>query len=429
MSVAETSGHKSHGFLEHVNSGRKNLRKLYKQDQDHLKDVVRTEFSNQIISFMAKAGNPAKHIYDFGTHTFRELRPEEDQDTPKPSAYRDFLLHRVTVIAQKFVGEDKGKEESVRNYLLYKLGVAQHDSTEQFIAEGKGNFQTAHNRLNKVLTKLHDGTFLGKKEKAQKRAPKLEVVDVPPKALEVGEEQKQPEKKLDADESGEDAALFEEELDATVLVDNSGNAGGTVKDDVAKRNVLRQSTIDLEQVSDDEDDEVYSSGSDDETSSGTEDEFEENSRATKRKRVGSQELIQPMRDDETDGVGGGFPFTPPQDMDVDKGGSDDDEMAEGVGGIPGRGPMDIDEVFDDDDVDDDEGMIDFRGAPRGEHELVEDDEEIEDVSSSDESSVEEAVKPKENKKYTGIVGFFMRIGNGFENFFISIYNWFRKLFS
>lgn len=386
MSATTSTAVKSQGFLEHVDSGRKNLRKLYKQDQDRLKQVIVKEFTNPLIVFMTNASKPEEQIYDLNTHQFRKIEADDSQTKAGKKdyqkEYRDFLANRVSVIAQQFVGDAQDKQESVHQYLLYKLGVGNFSSTEEFIENGKATLHTAHKNLAKVLTKIHDGKFLSGKEKTQKREPaavelkeseeQVEEKNEVPAPLHVGQLEVEQPIDLTSDDAGEQAALFEEELEErdtvkTPLPSEEENQAEAEHPTGQTRESLTQSVL-IEQESDDD--------------------------------------LDISQDNK-----GGFPFPPPTDqpMDIDANAAQDNVEVQ----LKPGSPMEIDSDVDVDVVVTEQAL-----------------QQNEEVASDAESTEEtEAQTPPEKKPLTGLAGFFVRMGRGIESFFISIFNWFKKLFS
>lgn len=431
MSATTSTAVKSQGFLEHVDSGRKNLRKLYKQDQDRLKQVIVKEFTNPLIVFMTNASKPEEQIYDLNTHQFRKIEADDSQTKAGKKdyqkEYRDFLANRVSVIAQQFVGDAQDKQESVHQYLLYKLGVGNFSSTEEFIENGKATLHTAHKNLAKVLTKIHDGKFLSGKEKTQKREPaavelkeseeQVEEKNEVPAPLHVGQLEVEQPIDLTSDDAGEQAALFEEELEErdtvkTPLPSEEENQAEAEHPTGQTRESLTQSVL-IEQESDDDadssSDEASLSGSSE--ASSTEDESTVVANGAKRKRVDDDNVSSDDDLDISQDNKGGFPFPPPTDqpMDIDANAAQDNVEVQ----LKPGSPMEIDSDVDVDVVVTEQAL-----------------QQNEEVASDAESTEEtEAQTPPEKKPLTGLAGFFVRMGRGIESFFISIFNWFKKLFS
>lgn len=422
--------------LLHYEEGRRELYKIYAEDQHRLKGIIGSAFSNPFAVFLIKAKNPDGQVYDFEAHSWKEITDEEatvKADLDKAS--RDFLVHKVNELAKAFVEGTEQSEELIKEYLLHKLGVGHHKSTADFIENSEIGRGQVQKKLVSTLTKIHEGDFKEKgTEKPIEVAEEISLVQnhsSTPPLLQLGTEP--------PPEDDYESFSYSEE-DSTSEKSSTSEPRPSILEDKTS-----DSEVDQKEKSSDFQTAPLIPPHENKSQEVDDESFEES--------IGSLFEEDKVQNEDFES------FPPPPSPTPVLGSITEDLNTLGLAineaetelKLPNNGlGLPVDEtggLIEDELHAEDENLtppVSHKSDHQPEQTLEDPNisslqiekseqthEPLEETVISSNPSMDEAETAEQQpvKKRSAIVRFFARIGNGIENFFVSIYRFFKKLFS
>jgi len=415
------------GFLTRVPYSREVIHHLF-QDHGHrerMKSAISEVFSNSLTAFFLRARQLETQVYDFTVHNWRERKDEDgDAETDVNKAVRDFLVNRVETLATRFVGETQHDAELVQEYLLAKLGAGQYESTADFIENGQTKVVDAHINLASSLRKIYEDRFKSREEKAKKdvndgdgEVPVAAAVSLSTD-LETGEAPRSTTPPVD-DEGDASSSSDEGDHEPNVTTSRPGTPEILTEDEPTAGKLTRASD------DDDSDSGVNSSS-----------ESEDDHTPAVLPRSSSEPTFPPqtLLDDDADVTippAEASSSIPKTDVvldvtQVDGDDSDVDEVAQppaaAASSSSARPPI-TDESSDDDE-------IEAAAAASASSSSADELDDTDSVASDDDVVGDQDDSTNEvKKKRSAFAQFFIRIGNGIEKFFVSIWTFIKKIFS
>jgi len=426
------------GFLTRVSEGRQAVHELFQDDghRERMKSAISDVFSNPITAFFLRARQLETQVYDFTAHNWRDRKNEDgDAETDVNKAVRDFLVNRVETLATRFVGETQHDAKLVQEYLLAKLGAGKFESTADFIENGQAKVVDAHKKLASSLTKIYENRFKSIEEKAKKdvndgdgEGPAA-AADSSSADLETGDVPRSTTPPVD-DEGDASSSSDESDHDLIGRISRPGTPEILTEVEPPAGRLTRASDDDASPTASP----LHSDDDESESQVGSGNESEDDHTSAGRQRSSSAPSFSPqtLLDDDADDI------IPPAEASssiskadvvlnvtqVDSDDSDVDEAAQppaAASSSSARPPI-TDENSDDE--------IKAEVAASASSSSADELDDTDSVASDDDAVGDQDDSTNEvKKKRSAFAQFFIRIGNGIEKFFISIWTFIKKIFS